>query len=181
MSDQFVGEIRCFGFNFAPYGWAQCTGQLLSIQQNAALFSLIGTYYGGNGTSNFALPNFQGIAPLHQGQGTGLSPYVVGEQVGTENVTLSTQQMPLHNHNVNAATNVQGGQSERGPTPQPLSYLGESAIPDQVWIDPPNTMNTSLSPAVIGFSGSGQPHSNQQPYLTINFCISLTGAFPTRG
>lgn len=180
MSDPYLGEIRCFGFIFAPQGWAVCGGQLLSIQQNAALFSLLGTYYGGNGTSNFGLPNLQGTAPMHWGNGSGLSPYSVGETVGQTNVTLDMSQIPVHTHVVTAA---QAGVADRTPKPNPTatSYLGPGADPDDVWVKPPNTANSNFAVNTLSLAGGNQPHANQQPYLVLNFCISLSGAFPPRG
>jgi microcystin-dependent protein len=171
MSDQFLGEIRQFGFNFAPYGWALCNGQLLAISQNTALFSLIGTYYGGDGITTFALPNLQSRVPIHQGQGTGLSPYVIGQLAGNESVTLSSQQMPQHNHNMNvfngpAATNRSGN-----------AYLADSTSGNVYTTGNPNS---TLNPNAITFNGSSQPHNNIQPYLCINFCIALQGIYPSR-
>jgi microcystin-dependent protein len=176
MSDQYLGEIRTFGFNFAPVGWALCNGQLLAISQNAALFSLIGTYFGGNGTSNFALPNLQGNAPMQWGNGTGLSNYVLGQPAGTTTVTITVPQMPNHSHA------IQVGEAGT-PTniPSPTTWLGE-ASPAKFYLPaadgPPNV---PLSQNAIGTAGGSQPHNNTQPYLTINFCIALTGAFPPRG
>lgn len=178
MSDQYVGEIRCFGFNFAPSGWAQCNGQLVAISQYSALFALLGTSYGGNGTSTFGLPNLQGIAPMDWGNGAGLSPYVVGETAGTANVTLTISQIPIHSHVV---TVTQAPEQFRTARPTGTSYLGPGANPDDAWVKPPNTANSQFSPNAISLAGGGQPHANQQPFLTLNFCIALSGAFPPRG
>jgi microcystin-dependent protein len=180
MSDQYLGEIRCFGFTFAPVGWAVCGGQILSIQQYTALFSLLGTYYGGNGSTNFGLPNLQGTAPMHWGNGSGLSPYSLGETVGTTNVTLNINEMPAHTHVVTA---TQAPIADRTATPNVngTSYLGPGANPDTAWVKPPNTANASFSPNAISAVGGGQPHQNQQPYLVLNFCIALSGPFPPRG
>jgi microcystin-dependent protein len=167
----YLGEIRIFAFNFAPKGWAMCNGQLLSIQSNTALFSLIGTYYGGNGTTTFALPNLQSRIPIHQGQGQGLSPYNIGQTGGTETVTLTLQQMPQHNHNMNvfngpAATNRSGN-----------AYLADSSSGNVYTTGNPNaTLNT----AAITFSGNSQPHNNIQPYLVLTFCIATGGIYPPR-
>jgi microcystin-dependent protein len=180
MADQFLAEIRCFGFNFAPIGWAQCQGQLLSISQNSALFSLIGTYYGGNGTSNFQLPNLQGIVPIGQGQGPGLTDFVIGETSGEMNHTLLLAEMPMHNHNVPAKAGP-------GATPTPVagSMLAEGHAGGRgtgVAINhyTTATRGTTLNPAVVGPVGSGQAHPNNQPSLTMNWCIALQGIFPAR-
>lgn len=171
MSDQYLGEIRMFAGNFAPYGWALCNGQTLAISQNTALFSLIGTYYGGDGVTTFQLPNLQSRVPIHQGQGLGLSPYNIGQIGGFENVTLSTQQMPQHNHGVNvlglnAATNKAAG-----------GYLADSTGGNvYTTSNPNNTLNTNA----ITYAGSSQPHNNIQPYLCITFIIALQGIYPSR-
>ena len=172
MSDQYLGEIRMFAGNFAPQGWALCNGQLLPISQNTALFSLVGTYYGGDGVTTFALPNLQSRVAIHQGQGPGLSPYVLGQQGGTENVTLTTQQMPQHNHAINT---FQGP----GASSHPANAILASGSSDK-----PYTTNTTdgstLNPQAVSFVGSSQPHNNLQPYLTINFIIALQGIYPSR-
>jgi microcystin-dependent protein len=172
MSDQYLGEIRMFGGNFAPYGWALCNGQLLAISQNTALFSLIGTYYGGDGVTTFALPNLQSRVAIHQGQGTGLSPYVIGQNGGTENVTLTSQQMPQHNHSLNANpgnanSNRANGNSLATATNNTNIYTNAA---------PAEAMNA----ASIGLAGSSQPHNNIQPYLCITFIIALQGIYPSR-
>jgi microcystin-dependent protein len=171
--DPFVAEIRIVGFNFAPKGWAFCNGQLISIAQNTALFSLLGTTYGGNGTTNFALPNLQGNAPMHWGQGPGLSNRILGETGGSGSVTLLTTQMPAHNHSVmgsTASSAVTPNGNAWGPlpgiTPPPIY---QSATPD-----------VPMNPAALGNAGGGQPHNNMQPYLTLNFCIALQGIYPMR-
>jgi microcystin-dependent protein len=175
MSDQFLGEIRPFPFNFAPYQWALCQGQLLPISQNAALFSLLGTYYGGDGRTNFALPNLQGQIAVCQGQGPGLSLYDIGETIGTETVTLNISQIPAHGHNVPAST-IAG----RIETPSPTVVLGPTGRGS-----PP--VYSALSASVFmsatagGNSGGSLSHNNMMPYVTISFCISLSGIFPARG
>lgn len=178
MSDQFVGEIRTFGFNFAPVQWATCDGQILAISQNTALFSLLGTQFGGNGTSNFGLPDMRGNAPLNQGQGTGLSQYFVGEQTGTENVTITSSTMPLHNHlvNVQESTPV----ANRASVPNPSAWLG-LADPGLIYVAS-GSLTVQLAQSTIGAGppNGGLPHTNQQPYLVVNFCIALTGIFPQR-
>lgn len=174
MSDQYLGEIRAFGFNFAPVGWAECDGQILAIQQFTALFSLLGTYFGGNGTSNFGLPNLQGATPMHWGNGVGLSPYYLGETIGSTTMTLNINQVPYHNHGLQVA---EGGSGETN-VPGPTAWLGvaQQGTPYSV----SGTPNTPLATAAITFTGSSQPHPNQQPYQTLNFCIALTGAYPPR-
>jgi microcystin-dependent protein len=176
MSDQYVGEIRAFGFNFAPYGWAWCNGQLLSIQQYTALFSLLGTYFGGNGTSNFQLPNLQGTVPMHWGNGSGLSPYVLGETVGSTTMTLSQGQMWAHSHAIQVAEAQSAIQSTAIPSSS--AWLGLSD-PAKSYVA--GNQNATMSANSIGFAGASQPHINQQPYLTLNYCIALTGAYPPRG
>jgi microcystin-dependent protein len=176
MTDQYLGEIRIFGFNFAPTGWATCDGQILSIQQNTALFSLLGTNFGGNGTSNFGLPNFQGNTGVHQGQGAGLSQYFVGEQTGSPQVTLLANQLPSHTHTINTLNAGLSSQLLHAPTN--AAYLGTST-PDKIYfqVNPTQTM----APQAIGPSAGGSnPHENRQPYLVLIFCIALQGAYPAR-
>jgi microcystin-dependent protein len=175
MADQFVGEIRIFPFNFAPTGWALCNGQLLPISQNTALFSLLGTYYGGNGTSTFGLPNLQGNVPVDYGQGAGLSLYNIGQTGGSQTVTLLQTQMPSHSHGVHAFASA-GGQNP-GPTTtwSELTQRGQNAY------TPSSAQNVSMNAAALSVTGGGQPHNNLQPYLTLNFCIALQGIYPSRG
>ena len=176
MSDAYVGEIRCFGFNFAPVNWAQCLGQLVAISQNPALFSILGTSYGGNGTSNFALPNLQATVPMHWGNGVGLTPTVVGEVLGSPSVTVSTPELPIHNHAISIFHLTQGAGAKTA-TPTSNTYVGDSD-PDGLYST--SAPNTALSPKAIGIAGSGGPHENRQPYLALNFCICLAGIFPPR-
>lgn len=173
--DPFVGEIRLMGCNFAPRGWAFCQGQLLPLAQNTALFSLLGTTYGGNGQSNFALPNLQGSTPIGFGQGPGLSQRFLGESGGSDNVTLLTTQIPGHTHGVAAnstagtqlnPTNAVWATSVGGRTPPPL-YSNVAA-------------NTPMNVGAISPAGGSQPHSNRQPYLGLNYVIALQGVFPPR-
>jgi microcystin-dependent protein len=171
MAEAFLGEIRMFGFNFAPEGWAMCNGQLLPINQNQALFALLGTFYGGNGTSNFALPNLQSSVAIHQGQGPGLSPYVLGQVGGVENVTLTLGQMPTHNHQVGA--NAAPASSSR---PAGTALARSTA---DIYASAPDG-STTMNAGMIGNAGSSQPHPNIQPYLVLNFCIALQGIFPSR-
>lgn len=173
MADPFVAEVRIFPFNFAPRGWAFCNGQLLPISQNTALFSLLGTTYGGDGRSTFALPNLQGRVPMHPGNGPGLSPRVLGEAGGSETVTLLASELPSHGHTL-LASNETGedrkavGEAAARSTGGPLygSSLA-NAVP--------------LAPEAIRSDGGSQPHNNLMPYLTLNFCIALQGIFPPRG
>ena len=174
MSNPFVAEIRIFAGNFAPKGWAFCNGQLLPISQNTALFSLLGTTYGGDGKSTFALPNLQGSAPMQQGQGSGLSPRYLGESSGDETVTLIQSEMPAHNHSLMAASapsnsNTPAGAAFANPAVQSVRIYGTAAnlVP---------MASTALAPA-----GGDQPHNNMQPYLTLNFIIALQGVYPQRG
>jgi microcystin-dependent protein len=180
MSTPYIGEIRCFGFNFAPNGWAQCNGQLLAIQQNAALFSILGTTYGGNGTTNFGLPNLQGQVPMHWGNGPGGFNTQIGEIQGTSTVSLVSTQMPIHSHTINASAIAAGAGSERTAIPTAATYLGPSANPNAAYQNPAPTINAPLSPKAIAATGSSAPHENMQPYVVLNFCIALTGVFPSR-
>ncbi|MFZ3309399.1 MAG: tail fiber protein [Xanthobacteraceae bacterium] len=174
MSDQYLGEIRAFGFSFAPVGWAQCNGQLMAIQQNTALFSLLGTNFGGNGTSSFGLPNLGGNAPMHWGNSAGLSQYFIGETVGSATETITYNQMPLHSHAVQAA---EGGTPSSAPNSS--LWLAEGN-PSKPYVNT-NAPNTTLAQNAIGIAGGSQPHQNMQPYETLNFCVALVGAFPPRG
>jgi len=173
MADPFVAEIRIFPFNFAPKGWAFCDGQLLSISQNTALFSLLGTTYGGNGKTTFALPDLQGSAPIHVGAnqpGPGLSLYDLGETGGTDTVTLLLSETPTHTHNITAQTIDQGDNR----IPSPTLNLGNTQMYSNA--NPDSTMD----PAALSLYGNNQPHNNLQPYLTLNFNIALQGVYPPR-
>jgi microcystin-dependent protein len=174
MSSPFVAEIRIFSCNFAPTGWAMCNGQLLPISQNTALFSLLGTYYGGDGKSTFALPDMQGNAPMEQGDGAGLSQRFLGEMSGSQNVTLLQTEIPVHTHTMMASTQ-DGGDSH--PQPNLLAQgIGIGQYTDQNTGPFVNLNFNSLPPA-----GGSLPHNNMQPYLTLNFCIAQQGVFPPRG
>lgn len=171
MADPFVAEIRIVGFNFAPTGWALCNGQLMPISQNTALFSLLGTNYGGNGKSNFALPNLQGSAPMHQGQGPGLTDRDVGEIGGSSAVTLPQTEIPAHNHNA-MARSILGNKA----SPENNNWAG-SSIARQYLAD---SNNNQAGPSALSVTGGSQPHNNLQPYLVLNFVIALQGIFPPR-
>jgi microcystin-dependent protein len=170
MADPFVAEIRIFPFNFAPKGWAFCNGQLMPLSQNTALFSLLGTTYGGDGKSTFALPDLEGRAPMHPGQGPGLSLHDLGERHGSETVTLLLDEIPAHAHS------LQGDEDD-----------GAFKTPSGMFVAAGNAMyvntgpNTSLAPEALAPAGGDQPHNNLQPYLTLSFCIALQGVFPPRG
>jgi microcystin-dependent protein len=171
MADPFIAEIRIFPFNFAPRGWAFCNGQLLPLAQNTALFSLLGTTYGGNGSTNFALPNLQGAVPMQPGQGPGLSLYDLGEQGGSETVTLLATELPSHSHNLSAS-------SSDGIDPSPGNSLLAAGLGIGAYAAP--AAATTLADGSVAVSGGSQPHNNMMPYLTLNFCIALQGIFPPR-
>ena len=173
MSDQFVAEIRIFPFNFPPTGWAFCDGQLMPISQNTALFSLLGTTYGGDGKSTFALPDLQGNAPMQPGQGQGLSLRDLGEMSGVESITLLTSEIPIHTHTMNVGADQSNVQIPVATAIYSRSFGGTAY----------NTSNAGLTPMafqMIAPTGGGLPHNNMQPYLTLNFCIALQGIFPQR-
>ncbi|WP_201006517.1 phage tail protein [Paenibacillus glycanilyticus] len=171
MSDQYVGEIRMFGGNFAPVGWAFCNGQVLSISENEVLFSLIGTTYGGDGTSTFALPNMQGRLPVHTGRNnTTGSMYVIGQNAGAESVSLTMNQLPVHSHVANSST-----------------LSGTSSSPENAfWAVSDKNLysdaapNVTLNAAAIEATGGSQPHDNMMPYLAVSFIIALEGIYPTQ-
>jgi len=179
MAEAYLGEIRMVGWNFAANGWALCNGQLMSISQNAALFSLLGTYYGGDGVQTFALPNLQSRVPIHQGTGPGLSPYTIGQASGSENVTLLPPQMPQHNHLV-GVSNLTGTVAD--PTNALLAQgnAGTVRAPAIVSGYVSTAATGTLAPTAISMAGGSQPHGNIQPYLCINFIIALAGIFPSR-
>ncbi|QHT57736.1 phage tail protein [Cellulomonas sp. H30R-01] len=178
MADPFVAEIRMFAGNFAPKGWALCNGQILPISQNTALFSLLGTTYGGDGRSTFGLPDLQGRSPVHHGQGPGLQPVALGEELGSSTVTLLESEMPLHGHTV--ATLPDG---TRGTTGNPsgaawaTSRIGR--VTEELYGSGPGAL--TMSPGALAVTGGGQPHDNLPPYLVLTFIIALQGIFPPRG
>ncbi|HVF06436.1 MAG TPA: tail fiber protein [Frankiaceae bacterium] len=172
MADPFVAEIRPFGFNFAPTGWAQCNGQLMPISQNTALFSLVGTFYGGDGKSTFALPDLVGNAPMHPGQGSGLSLRDLGETGGAQTVTLLESEMPAHTHVMRCATQDNADVS----IPSPNSSFAQSAGGELYQ----TTANTNLAFQALAPVGGSLPHNNLMPYLVLNFCIALQGVYPQR-
>ncbi len=175
MSDPFVAEIRMFGFNFAPTGWAQCNGQLLPISQNTALFSLLGTFYGGDGKSTFALPDLQNSSPMFWGDGNGLSQYSLGQQSGVEFVTLLESEIPVHNHFVRADGLNQADQAI--PSPDRVLAVANGGKVYQQSSQPQTPMNFQQ----LSIAGASLPHNNMMPYLVVNFCIALQGVFPPRG
>lgn len=176
MADPFVAEIRIFPFNFAPKGWAFCNGQLLPISQNTALFSLLGTTYGGDGKSTFALPDLEGSAPMHPGQGPGLSLHDLGETGGSDTVTLLVSEIPFHQHFVGRAIAANGDSLTPVNTIWSQAPAGRGSLLMYHEAPPTGTMNTNpLLP-----TGGNLPHNNLQPYLTLNFCIALQGIFPPR-
>ena len=166
MSEPFLGEIKMGGWNFAPRGWALCNGQLLSIAQNTALFSLLGTTYGGNGQTTFALPNLQGRVPMHWGNGPGLTPRVIGEVDGSETVTLMSTQIPAHNHALQGA--------DEATTKSPANAVPAFAS------TPTYNPAANLAMTPTGIAGGSQPHENMQPSLAVTFVIALEGIFPSR-
>ena len=171
MSEPYLAEIRIFSFEFAPKGWAFCAGQILPINQNPALFSLLGTTYGGNGTTNFALPDLQSRVPMHQGNVQG-NFFVEGQIGGEEAHTLSVNEIPQHSHFVNVSSVPGNSNSPAG------NFLAQSSR--FVLYSATLSTQTTLQPATVATAGDNQPHSNVQPYLALNFCIALQGIFPSR-
>jgi microcystin-dependent protein len=174
MADPFVAEIRIFPFNFPPKGWAFCNGQLLPISQNTALFSLLGTTYGGDGKSTFALPNLQGSGAMHPGQGQGLSLRDLGEIGGSETVTLLQSEIPVHTHTF-GVTFENGSQGSLA-----ADVILAGSVGGQLYQSNTSANIVQLAPQALALAGGGLPHNNMQPYLTLNFCIALQGVFPPR-
>jgi microcystin-dependent protein len=174
MSSPFVAEVRIFAFNFPPIGWAFCDGQLMPISQNTALFSLLGTTYGGDGKSTFGLPNFQATAPMQQGQGNGLSQRFLGETGGEQFVTALTVEMPSHTHSANAT-------STSGSANDPTNNVWAATVIARQGVNVyATTGGTTMALQALAVVGGSLPHNNLMPYLTLNFCIALQGIFPAR-
>jgi microcystin-dependent protein len=181
MSEPFIAEIRIVAFNFAPRGWAFCDGQLLPISQNTALFSLIGTTYGGDGRTTMALPNLRGRAPMHPGRGPGLTSRRLGEQLGTTTVTLTEAQIPSHTHQpwqVGAAVPTSPDPANRWPSRHVDAGSGSTPV-EQVYKDNP-TLDATFNSAILATTGGSQAHDNMQPYLALNYVIALVGLYPSR-
>jgi microcystin-dependent protein len=174
MSDQFLAEIRIFPFNFPPTGWAFCEGQLMPISQNTALFALLGTTYGGDGKSTFALPDLAGSAPMQPGQGQGLSLRDLGEMSGVESITLLVSEIPFHTHAVQTMSDPGTLQ-----LPQPDRILARASSGNSYQTNTSANLQM-MAPQALALAGGGLPHNNMQPYLTLNFCIALQGIFPQR-
>ena len=173
MGTPYLSEIRLMSFNFPPKGWAFCNGQLLAINQNQALFSLLGTTYGGNGTTTFALPNLEGRVPLHVGADTFGNNYTLGQSAGEASHTVTIPELPPHVHTLQASNSAANSNSPGGAGPaQPASAVGA--------VYGPAAAPVTMAPQAIGNAGNGQPHNNMQPYLVITFCIALQGIFPSR-
>ncbi|HUA79616.1 MAG TPA: tail fiber protein [Dyella sp.] len=179
MTTPYVGEIRMFGFNRVPTSWAPCDGRLMQIAGNEVLYTLLGTTYGGDGVNTFALPDMRGRLPVHQGQGLGLSPYIIGSRAGTETVTLTTQQIPVHTHPVyattnNVSTNTPGNQLMPGAlTNTDTMYATDLSGATQLALQSNTVANATPS--------GNQPHDNSMPTLTVSYCIALYGIFPSQG
>ena len=173
MADPYIGEIKMFAGNFAPRNYSFCNGQLLPIQQNTALFSILGVTYGGDGKATFALPNLQGRVPMFWGNGPGLSQHYIGEMSGEASVTLLTSEMPAHSHSLNCNENGDGGSN-----PQSAAFTGEERGGENVYAS--QTPSVQMSPQGVGNIGDSQAHNNMQPYLGLNFIIALAGMFPPR-
>lgn len=174
MSDAYIGEIRPFGFNYPPVDWAPCDGRLLSIADYSPLFSLVGTTYGGDGVSTFALPDLRGRVPVHPGTGPGTGTVVLGEMAGVEAVTLTTNQLPSHGHSVAASADLATATDPTGAVTGAKPRLGADIY--AAASNPP----VAMSPVGVAAAGDGQPHNNMQPSLAINFCICLNGIYPSR-
>jgi microcystin-dependent protein len=174
MADPFLAEIRIFPFNFPPKGWAFCDGQLMPISQNTALFALLGTTYGGDGKSTFALPDMQGNAPMQPGQGQGLSLRDLGEMSGVESITLLVSEIPVHTHSMKASIE---NATQKTLTP---NITLASSVSGSLYQDNTNSNLVQMAFQALPPAGGGLPHNNMQPYLTLNFCIALQGVFPQR-
>jgi microcystin-dependent protein len=169
MAQPFIGQLLLVGFNFQPVGWAYCAGQLIAISQNNALFALIGTTYGGDGQQTFQLPDLRGRVTIHQGQGSGLSNYVIGQVAGVEQVTLNSNQMPQHSHLAGCSSSTQNSSDAAGNM---LADAGDSRYGAAA--------NAAMAPGMVSSAGGSQPHENMQPYLALNWLIALEGIFPSQ-
>jgi microcystin-dependent protein len=180
MTQPFLGQIQPFGFGFAPRSWALCNGQILSIAQNTALFSLLGTMYGGNGITTFALPNLQSRVPMHYGTPPGGPTYFQGEEAGEETITLNINEMPAHNHAFSGtSSNANFKQPNTGSAHAQSNKSGTSPG-DNYYAPATSPTVTPLNPATVSPFGGNQAHTNIQPYLTVNWCIAMQGIFPAR-
>ena len=177
MSEPFVAEIRIFAGNFAPRGWAFCNGQLLPIAQNTALFSLIGTTYGGDGRTTTALPNLKGRAPMHPGRGPGLTARRLGQRGGVEHVTLTEAQMPNHTHTLRGSTGAADEEGEKSPA---NNVAGEPELANSMYNSQANQPMVNFASNATVSNGGGQAHNNMQPYIAMNFIIALVGQYPAR-
>lgn len=174
MSEPYIGEIRMFGGNYAPANWAMCDGQLIAIQDNESLYSLLGTYYGGDGTTNFGLPDLRGRAPLHMGHGIGLTSRSIGTKGGTELEVITTEKMPTHDHQFNATSQAANSTALNG------KVLAKTADGDNFYAPAASGQQVNLIEGAVQSAGAGQPHWNLMPYLCVSFIISLDGTYPPR-
>lgn len=180
MAEPFIGQIQPFAFGFPPKGWALCNGQLLSIVQNTALFSLLGTFYGGNGTTTFALPDLRSRVPMHKGTSGGID-YILGEQAGLETVQLGIVELPAHNHGFFGTSSSANDKRPKTGAAYAQTTKAGPVSPGESYYAAANAGTlTSINPSSVQIAGSGQAHSNIQPYLTINWCIALLGIYPSR-
>lgn len=185
MSQPYLGQIEAFPFNFTPKGWQPCQGQLLAISQNQALFALLGTTYGGNGTTNFALPDLRGRVAMGQGNGNGLTSRILGEQLGEETHTILITETPAHNHTVNTAPNASTANNVDTPSGTVVlatatGTQGSTPLTINPYAPTPPAPNTALAASAIVANNGGQSHSNMMPCLALQFCIAMSGIFPTR-
>lgn len=177
MSEPFIGEIRIMGCNFAPRGWAACDGQLLPISQNTALFSILGTVYGGDGRSTFGLPDLQARAAMHPGRGPGLTARRLGEKTGVASVTLNEAQIPAHKHIVSGSQAIS---DSAAPGPDKMMGIDKAATDNILYLDNTGTVNATMAPEALSTTGGGQAHENRQPMIGMNYCIALVGLYPSR-